>query len=225
MNEIPELIIEVEIYGSINKLVPISFKRNTQNIIDQETLKYTSELTYFEQNKEKIRNELENNRDKYGLVLNPTEIELKRIYIKKENRELKAMFQTYQIQDTCHHKVFTISLDAMVKNNLFNGHAILLYRLDKEASQNQNYQSLFRNCSKDVLEMLELGVLTIPIVEKLWSTLKKDPDLNYIIRYFLSKKSPEEFKLDFQKIISLRTKKEILKEEKDDQRKRVPYND
>lgn len=225
MNEITELIIEVEVYGLVNKQIKVLYKRDTQSIIDQETLRYTSELAFFEQNKEKIRNKIEKKRSEYGLILIPTEIKLKRIYIQKGNRELKAMFQTYLIQDTCHHKVCQISLEAMIKNNLFNGHAILLYQLDKEASKNENYQSLFSNCSKEVLENLELGIITIPTVEDLWETLKKTPHLNYIIRYFLSKKTPEEFKLDFQKIVSFCTKKETQKKEDDDQRKRIPYND
>ena len=111
MYELTELIIELEVYGAENKTIRIPFRIYSQQLIDFETLKYISAEDYFEKNKEEIKEKIEKSKEKFGLIMNPIGMDLKRIYIKKGLREYKALFQTYSIVDSYQHQNVSVSLD------------------------------------------------------------------------------------------------------------------
>ncbi|MCI8467267.1 MAG: hypothetical protein HFI08_03675 [Bacilli bacterium] len=227
MKETVKLILEIETFGLECSTIPFVYIQDTQMAIDNLTLRYQTENDFFNKNKNKILMKLIGEKNIYSISINPIDISLKKIYISKTNKNLKALFQTNNFYDECHHSHCMIPLEALVKNNLRNGIAFTLYQMDKEALQTsalsleQKYTSLFANCQKEILEQLELGMIDSHGIETLWLTLKKDPNLFSIIRYLLTKENQRQ---NLQKIIDLKWENKNQKE-LNRGRNKLPYKD
>lgn len=222
MFELVDLIIELEVYSIEKKIISFSFKRDTQIQIDRETICYTREKDYFLKNKENIKRKLEIEKQKYGIVLNPVDIELLSIYLKKGEKKLKPLFQTYNTLAKSQNE--TYQLEDLIKKNLLQGALCAFYKLDKNARNQVGYQSFFENCPKFIIDYLELNLIDVFLINEVWTLLKQDPDFIAILRFLLIKPNEEKLKLEFQNIMKMRIKNKRMQKEEGPVRK-ILYSD
>lgn len=222
-----KLIIDLELIGFVNNnKINYSYEKLPLKNMDLLTYKYINSRDFFEKNKKYILRKLIYEKEKYGLEIAPIDIDLgsEGVYILKKEKKIRALFQEISFKGQI------LKLEDVVKNRMMKGNLNILYKCDKLASHNENYQSIFMDIDPSIKERLDfvLSGLTnfdTEEIEAIWQFLKKDERIPSIIRFLLTKESVEDmFKL-FQNTILKIVVKNQSDEENNLKRYRSPYKD
>ncbi|MCI8574953.1 MAG: hypothetical protein HFI09_00605 [Bacilli bacterium] len=183
---------------------PLVFLTNDLDLMDLETLSYKSEREFIAKNKEKIEKKL---------CLLPRSLDgfqINRIFIEKNEEQLKPLFQNFMGIDSRYH-TYNLPLALVIKCYLRQKSIFLLYELDKNAQIIPGYLSIFHKCPKNVLEALELKKINEDIVDNIWLSIKDNPAL---LRFLIRNLDYDKMIQAFDKIIIAQTKEECPKRSK-----------
>lgn len=215
------LKIDLEVYGFKQDKLEYTLLSGPLDYLDSYTYKYESAKALFKQKKEKIFEEIKRSYIReHGLA--PTDIELgeKGIYIVKEHKEIRALFQKIMSKGQL-YPLENIALSHMLKGSLLN-----LYKCDKKRELNDaNYQSLFSSIFIDTLNNLEKE----EIVSYLYQIFMSSPRKFQVIRFLLMNMSQITFDEAYQQFLLAISDGNIVEENKSSNAKvlayRSPYND
>ena len=189
--KIASLVIELSLVGLEEKNISFIYITHFLNKIDSMTCLFHNEKEFFSKRKEDIQTKLNKNLAQYNVNFFPIDIELKSIYILKDGKKIKPLFQEIVVQKEIK------KLDDLVKEKLKENKLYLLYKCDQrllmaekynEEAQNR-YISIFNNVSKYILEKIELNLLSDKDYEYLFNVLKQNCYYYSIVRFILANNS------------------------------------
>ena len=192
--EVVNLVINLELYGFENTTIHFVYKIDYLEYIDRLTLMYLNEEQFFQKNKKEILRKLCEQKKYYQLELNPIDIEMceEKIYIIKENKKIRALFQEISYKNN------RIPLENIIINIML-GHSLTeLYESDLQMQLDYEYLSLFKNLPKSIMNKLKLSSifpeykLKIEDIEFIWTELKKDNRIYIIIRLLLANENKSQ---------------------------------
>lgn len=191
MNETPAtLYLELYLIGLESKVVIFEYPLKTLGEIDALTMKYQNKQDFFDDQKEPILRRLNRQKQKYGITIDPIDIELSDIYLKKQEKRIAILFQKLK----SNNQEFEIL--ELIKRKLFHGKIFTLYEADKLNQQNANYETLFDDSPKEFLENLEISVFKSRDLTIFWEQLIRKKRFPAVIRFIMSNPSkPEDIPL------------------------------
>jgi hypothetical protein len=180
MSDNPKLIINIKTYGFNEQTIDYVYCCEELKNIDSMTYKYINQETFFLKNKEDILKRIQAEKSNYGIFFDVVDIDLgdSGVYVYKDNHKIQALFLNIKTRDG-----YT-PLEEIAKHKMRNGSLELLYDLDKKASKNSDYESIFDGCDIRVLEYLEKGFVA-PIIDRSWNFLQKKNRFYEILRFLL----------------------------------------
>lgn len=154
--------------------------KGTLKMIDNYTLKYASQSEFFESIKADIMSRV--NKDslmQYGLV--PVEVTLagNGIFIRKNDKDIKALFQTISFGDKSY------ILDDLILSCMVRGGLKYLYLCDKRRTMGGTYTSIFDGALRYVSERLEIDALRDSDYSHVLNEIKTMKRYNEIVRFLL----------------------------------------
>lgn len=220
-----ELIMDIKLIGFEPKNIEFVYLCSSLENIDQTTYQYLNDEAFLREKQEKILKRISNEKQKYGIGINPTSIEFNtnRMYIQRGDTRLNPIFQNTRIREKA------IDTELLLKTFALQGSLKNLYLCDKKYAKSEKYKSIFSECPPTLLEKMELDVLTSEDFDSIWKTVKliNKPRIFSIMRFLLSKDSLEVMEEKFAFFMPELAKIHNGDEEKDVIRKQIrsPYND
>jgi hypothetical protein len=221
IHDVVELIMDIKIYSFFEKHINYVYRIDTLKNFDRETIKYNSEEEFFLDHKEDILKNIQASKKKYGLTMDIVDIDLGHngVYILMKNQLIYPLFKNINTEKGI------VSLEDIIKNKMRNNNLAILYEIDKEYKDMDNYESVFINFSSQLLNYLEEGFYS-PIIDRCWYNFQKLNRFSEIVRFLSLNGSKEKMKRLYSKIVSPKENMEKDEEkEKFIRAYRSPYKD
>ncbi len=198
--EYATLIMHLKLHGlDEKKSIEYEYISAPLTNLDKFTLSYLSAHEFFKQEKEKVLNELSKEKvmEKYDIKIAPVDIEMEKVFIKTDEKNLWALFQNIL------YKEEMINLENLIKQMMLNGTLYNVYLCDKIRQQNPEYESIFNGCDEPWLFAIEVALDNESIIEKVWNSLKKQKRFYSIIRFLLVLEPLSTMEEKFNKTVPL----------------------